>query len=87
MRVNPASPMAQIKNYFRPTDAESFGPQILEAVGNAYKMAVAALHDIGHPEVPREIIARRIIEAALAGEHDPVVLCAIALGAFDRLTC
>jgi hypothetical protein len=74
--------MARIQNYFRPTDVDSFGPEILEAVGNAYEMTIAALHAIGHADVPREVIARRIIEAAQEGEHDPVVLSAIALGAF-----
>lgn len=79
--------MARIQNYFRPSDADSFAPEILDSLGHAYEMAIAALHGIGLADVPREVIARRIIEAAREGEHDPVVLCAIALGALnsDRL--
>jgi hypothetical protein len=75
--------MAQISNYFRPTDIDSFDPKILEDLGRAYDMAIAALHRIGRQDIPREVIARRIIEAAQEGEHDAVVLCAIALGALN----
>jgi hypothetical protein len=75
--------MARTPNYVRPTDAGSFGPEILEELGNAYDMAIAALHDIGRPDIPREVIAKRIIKAAEEGEDDPVVLCAIALGALN----
>jgi hypothetical protein len=75
--------VARISNYFRPTDADLFGPEILEVVGNAFDMTIAALHDIGRSDIPRETIARRIIEAAQEGEHDPVVLSAIALGALN----
>lgn len=50
-------------------------------------MAIASLHDIGQPELVREVIARRIIKAAQKGERDPAKLCAVALAAFnsDRL--
>ena len=45
------------------------------------------MHDIGQPELVREVIARRIIRAAQKGERDPAKLCAVALAAFnsDRL--
>jgi hypothetical protein len=75
--------MAQTSKCPRPTDAGSFEPEILEVLGSAYDMAIVALRGIGQPDVPCEIIARRIIEAAQEGEHDPVVLCAIALGALN----
>jgi hypothetical protein len=73
--------MAQIVQFLRP--AESFEPEILEALGKAYEMAIAALHDIGQPTVVREVLAKRIIRAAQKGEHDPGALCAIALAAFN----
>jgi hypothetical protein len=75
--------MARISNYFRPADTDSFGPELLEVVGEAYDMAIAALHDIAQSDVPREIIARRIIKAAQEGEYDPVVVSAIGLGALN----
>jgi hypothetical protein len=76
--------MARIPNYFRPIDTDdSFGPEILEVVGQAYDMAIATLHGIGRSDIPGEVIARRIIEAAQEGEQDPVVLSAIALGVLN----
>lgn len=75
--------MARTSKQPRPARADSFEPEILEVLGKAYDMAIAALHGIGQPDVAREVIARRIIEAAQEGEQDPVVLCAIALGAFN----
>jgi hypothetical protein len=77
--------MGRILQFLRPAD--SFDPEALEALGKAYDMALAALHDTGQPEVVREAIARRIIRAAKKGERDTAKLCAVALSAFndDRL--
>lgn len=74
--------MAQILQFLRPDNA--FGPEVIEALGKAYDMALAALHDVGQPDVVREVIARRIIKAAQKGERDPAKLCAIALSAFNN---
>jgi hypothetical protein len=73
--------MARTSKDFRPTGADSFDPEILEVLGQAYDMAIAAARDIGRPNVPRDVIAKRIFKAAEEGEDDPVVLCAIGLGA------
>lgn len=77
--------MGQILEFIRPTDA--FGPEEIETLSKAYELALSALHDIGQPELVREVIARRIIRAAQKGERDPAKLCAVALAAFnsDRL--
>jgi hypothetical protein len=53
-------------------------------LGKAYGMAIASLHDVGQPEVVREVLAKRIIEAAQQGQYDPAALCAAALAAFNR---
>jgi hypothetical protein len=73
--------MAQILEFFRPTDA--FEPEAIEALGEAFDMAVTALDYAGRPKIVRETIASRIIEAAQKGEHDPAKLCAAALSAFN----
>jgi len=73
--------VAEILQFIRPSD--SFGPEVLDALGKAYDMTLAALQDGGQPDVVREVIARRIIKAAKKGQHDPAVLCAIALAAFN----
>jgi hypothetical protein len=73
--------MAQIVQFIRPADA--FEPEVLLVLGKAYDMAVAALHDVGQPQVVREVLAQRIIQAAQTGERDPAALCATALAAFN----
>lgn len=73
--------MAQIVQFIRPAD--SFDPEVVSVLGKAYDMAVAALNDIGQPQVVREVLAKRIIKAAQKGERDPAALCAIALAAFN----
>lgn len=73
--------MAQILQFIRPTDA--FSPEALNALGKAYDMAIESLHDVGQPDVVREVIARRIIAAGKRGHSDPAALCAAALAAFN----
>ena len=58
-------------------DGETFDPEIIRLLGIAFEMARAAI------KCPRdlsdEIIARRIIELAKAGERNVDVLCEAAL--------
>jgi hypothetical protein len=54
--------VATIIKFLRPTDSDSFDPEALKALGKAYDMALAALHDAGQPELVQEVIARRIIK-------------------------
>ena len=51
-------------------------------MGKAFDKARQMLHDRGQPDIVNEIIARRIIELAEAGEHDPDRLCERALATF-----
>jgi hypothetical protein len=44
--------MGQIIEFLRPADA--FDPEVLEVLGKAYEMALAALNDMGQPEVVRD---------------------------------
>ena len=48
----------------------AFNPQATQVMGAAYEKACEALHDIGQPDIVKEIIARRIIEVAQTGERD-----------------
>jgi hypothetical protein len=73
--------MGQILPFIRPTDA--FTPDAISVLGKAFDMALAALHDVGQPDVVREVIAKRILEAAQKGEHDAAALSAAALAAFN----
>ena len=62
----------------------SFGPEDLRRIGEAFSAALdkLGLKDRKDPMV--EIVARRIIRAAMAGERNPLKLAEI--GADDRLS-
>ena len=49
----------------------SFDDQAMRAMGEAYDRACDALGTFGVSETVREIMAKRIIEAAKMGERDP----------------
>jgi hypothetical protein len=75
--------MATILPFIRAED--SFDSEVLAIMSSAYDAALASLHDHGQPEVVREIIAKRIIAAALKGERDPERLRQQALSALSRI--
>ena len=57
----------------------SFDPDDVTAVNKAYDLACQTLQNIGQPEVDREIIAIRILQAAENGERDTDKLCERAI--------
>jgi hypothetical protein len=57
----------------------AFDPAALAVMGEAFEAACKALDDTGQPQIVREVIAQRIIEAAGRGERDPVRLAGAAL--------
>ncbi len=64
--------MATIHPLFREA---AFDAKVTYAMGEAFDCACRALHDQGQPDIVQEVIAKRIIELAKAGEHDPDRLC------------
>jgi hypothetical protein len=71
--------VASILPFLRPrTD---FDDRMTRILGEAFDAACKELHDKGQPDIVHEVIARRIIEAAKKGEHDPIRLCNIGLAA------
>ena len=69
--------MAQILEFIPRTD--SFGPEAVQALVKAYDMALAALQDMGQPDIVCEVVAKRIIREANKGEMNPAKLRAVAL--------
>jgi hypothetical protein len=65
-----------IDSYVQPG---AFDPEAIAAMSEAFDAACKEVQDTSHPEVAHEIIARRIIAAALLGERDPVRLMEAAL--------
>ena len=49
----------------------AFGPRATRVMGEAYERVCQSLNDVGQPSIVKEIIARRIVEAAKSGERDP----------------
>jgi hypothetical protein len=52
-------------------------------LGVAFEMACVALRLAGRGDLAHEVIARRMIELAQAGERNPDVLCETVLKEFD----
>jgi hypothetical protein len=69
--------MAQILPFVRPEMA--FNPEDVAVLATAYDKAIKQLRGDGFTELVREIIAKRIIDAALKGERDPDRLCTSAI--------
>jgi hypothetical protein len=63
-----------------------FDDEATRIMGEAFDAACEGLQDGGQPDLVREIIAKRIIEAAKKGERDPVRLRNAGLAAlgYDR---
>ena len=57
-----------------------FDAEAIKAIGEAFN---SACKDVvaDQPDIVKEVIAKRIIEAARKGERDPLRLCAKALDA------
>jgi hypothetical protein len=69
--------MGQILQFTRPEMA--FNPEDAAVFATADEKAIEQLRGDGFTELVREIIAKRIIAAALKGERDPDRLCASAI--------
>ena len=72
--------MAKVAPIFQ--DA-AFGPEVTQAMAAAFDKACQSVK--GHPReiLLKDAIARRIIELARQGEHDPVRLSELALKALS----
>ena len=64
--------MVSILQFIR--DKTDFDDDATSAMGAAFDAACKGLRDRGQPNIVREIIAKRIIEAAKKGERDPIRL-------------
>jgi hypothetical protein len=54
-----------------PFSEAAFSPEQTHVMGLAYERACLTLPGNGYATILKEIIARRIIDAAQRGEHDP----------------
>lgn len=61
-------------------DTRAFGPEDLDAMGKAFSAALNKLGLSTNKDPMVEMVARRIIRAALAGERDPIKLTEIGAG-------
>jgi hypothetical protein len=70
--------MGTVVSYF---NGSAFDSQATHAMGEAFDLACSNMRIGGQPEVVREIMAARIIQAARSGERDPNRLAAKAMDA------
>ncbi len=64
----------------------AFGPEDLNAMGEAFSAALTKLGLSVRNDPLVEMVARRIIRAALQGERNPVRLCEIGVEGIDDAT-
>jgi hypothetical protein len=62
-------------------DNRAFGPDDLDAMAKAFSAALNKLSLSDRKDPMVEMVARRIVRAALQGERDPRRLCDIGVGA------
>jgi plasmid stabilization system protein ParE len=74
--------MTSIQRFVQITQA--FDPEATRALGQAFDTACALLGHTPQPTAVREHIAKSIIEAAKAGERDPVRLRDAGLAALSN---
>ena len=74
--------MTSIQRFAQITQA--FDPEATRVLGQAFDMACAVLGHTPQPTAVREAIAKRILEAAKAGERDPVRLREAGLAALSN---
>ena len=60
-------------------NGELFDPETIRVMGLAYEMATIALRLVDRGDIANEVVARKIIELAKTGEHDPDRLCEAVL--------
>ena len=53
----------------------AFGPELTRVMGEAFERATRSLHDTGQPDLIKEVMAKRIIDAVRRGIRDPQQLC------------
>lgn len=62
----------------------TFEPAALEAMDRALEAACVVLRLSKREESLRQIVARKVIECAVAGERDPEMLCKMAVAELQR---
>jgi len=78
------SHMATVLQFIR--NKSDFDDEATRLMGEAFDAACKGLRDTGQPIVVQEVIAKRIIKAAMKGERDPTRLRKAGLAAlgYDR---
>jgi hypothetical protein len=62
---------------------ETFGPDEIAVMTSAFENSLRALDLVDRTDPAAEMVAKKIIELAKQGEHDPVRLCGRAVEALS----
>jgi hypothetical protein len=66
-------------------DGEKFDPETIRVMGLAFEMALVALRLADRGDLANDVLARKIMDLAKAGERDPERLCEGCCTSFARL--
>ena len=62
-----------------------FEPEHIEAMGQAFEVVCSELKLAQRDDPLRDLVARKVIECAQRGEHDPERLARVVLSALQQL--
>jgi hypothetical protein len=65
-------------------NGERFDPETIRLMGLAYEMTLIALRLVDRGDIANDVVARKILELAKAGERDPERMCGAVLKQWDR---
>ena len=65
-------------------DGQKFDPETIRVMGLAFEMALVALRLADRGDLANEVLARKVMELAKAGERDPERLCEGVLMHFQQ---
>ena len=65
-------------------DGEKFDPETIRVMGLAFEMALVALRLADRGDLANDVLARKIMDLAKAGERDPERLCEGVLHGVSR---
>jgi hypothetical protein len=63
----------------------AFEPKHIEAMGQAFEAVCSGLELTNRDDPLRDLVARKVIECAQRGEHDPERLARVVLSALQKL--
>ena len=65
-------------------NGQRFDPETIRLMGLAYEITLISLRLVDRGDITNDVVARKLIELAKAGERDPERMCDAVLQQWDR---